>query len=70
MRLDLYLVKNNLCETRNKAKACILAKQIKINDKIVDKPNYEVKENDQVAKLAVDEYVSRGAYKLLKAIDT
>jgi 23S rRNA (cytidine1920-2'-O)/16S rRNA (cytidine1409-2'-O)-methyltransferase len=70
MRLDLYLVKQQICETRNKAKASILAQQIKVNDLIVDKPNYEVKADDQVSKTPNEEYVSRGAYKLLKALET
>jgi predicted rRNA methylase YqxC with S4 and FtsJ domains len=42
---------------------------ILVNNKTVDKPSYEVKEQDVITKVKVQEYVSRGAYKLLAAIN-
>jgi 23S rRNA (cytidine1920-2'-O)/16S rRNA (cytidine1409-2'-O)-methyltransferase len=68
MRLDVYLVKNQYYDTRNKAKAAILNDCVLVNNIVVDKPNYEVKPNDQVTKQNTEEYVSRGAYKLLEAL--
>lgn len=69
MRLDLWLVSNNFFESRNKAQSAILNKLINVNGKIVDVSKYLVKPNDQIKVLQHDIYVSRGAYKLLEAIN-
>ena len=38
-RLDLYLIKSGLCETRQKAQGLILAGKVRdINGKVLDKP--------------------------------
>jgi 23S rRNA (cytidine1920-2'-O)/16S rRNA (cytidine1409-2'-O)-methyltransferase len=68
MRLDNFLVVHKFYATRSKAQNAIYANHIKINDKIVNKPNYLVKDHDVITKTATEEYVSRGAYKLLAAI--
>ena len=62
MRLDEYLVKNNLVESRNKAKELIKNEKIKVNGKIITKPSFDVKEAtiDILQKV----YVSRAAWKL------
>ena len=42
-RLDLYLLKSGLCETRQKAQGLILAGKVKdINGKVLDKPGQQV----------------------------
>ena len=42
-RLDLYLLKSGLCETRQKAQGLILAGKVRdINGKVLDKPGQQV----------------------------
>ena len=42
-RLDLYLLNNGLCETRQKAQGLILAGKVRdINGKVLDKPGQQV----------------------------
>lgn len=70
MRLDNYLVDNNYFLTRNKAQQAIKSNRIKVNNITINKSGYDVKEDDQIEILKIDyEFVSRGGYKLLKAID-
>ncbi|SHE52184.1 23S rRNA (cytidine1920-2'-O)/16S rRNA (cytidine1409-2'-O)-methyltransferase [Marinitoga hydrogenitolerans DSM 16785] len=67
MRLDLYLTKNNYVESREKAQRLIKNKKVKVNGNIVIKPSLKVSEKDNVEVLEIEKYVSRAAYKLLKA---
>jgi len=62
MRLDEYLVKNNFVESRNKAKELIKNEKIKVNEKIITKPSFNV-ENVKV-EILQKIYVSRAAWKL------
>ncbi|MBR8826436.1 MAG: TlyA family RNA methyltransferase [Gomphosphaeria aponina SAG 52.96 = DSM 107014] len=67
-RLDTLLVTLNLCPSREKAQRLIRAGEVKVNDRVIDKPGTEV---DPVAHLQILEkppYVSRGGEKLSKAI--
>jgi len=69
-RLDKLLVELNYCTTRQQAQKVIRAGEVKVNDRIFDKPGTEV---DLTAKIEVKEkppYVSRGGEKLKKALDT
>ena len=69
MRLDVYLVEKGYFQTRNKAQVAIKDNAISVNGKVVNKPNYEVKETDEVSILKeANPYVSRGGFKLEKAI--
>ena len=68
MRLDQYLVEKGYFETRNKAKAEIDAGHIKINNKIITKPSYDILGNENIELIDICPYVSRGGYKLEKAI--
>jgi predicted rRNA methylase YqxC with S4 and FtsJ domains len=68
MRLDIYLVKHKFYPSRNKAQEAILNSLIKVNGNTINKLNYDVADTDQVIKIQSDEYVSRGAYKLLEAL--
>ena len=69
MRLDVYLVEKGLFTTRNKAQSAIKDNAISINGKIVSKPNYDVSEFDEVTIVKESNpYVSRGGFKLEKAI--
>lgn len=68
MRLDLWLVNQKIFESRNKAQNAILDKLVLVNQKIIDKPNYLINIEDKIEILKQDQYVSRGAYKLLAVI--
>ena len=67
-RLDLYLLSNGLCETRQKAQGLILAGKVKdINGKIFDKPGQQVIAGTEFIIESEPEFVSRGGEKLLEA---
>lgn len=72
MRLDIYISKLNNIDSRTKAKKLINGGFVQVNDKIIDFPSYDVDEKD-IVKINCDndiqKYVSRGALKLIKAID-
>ncbi len=70
MRLDNYLVKVGLFETRTKAQQAILRKEILLNDKVIDKCSYSVDEskNLDIKYVFTEKYVSLGGYKLKKAL--
>lgn len=69
MRLDLFLVKNMHISSRNQAQDLISKQLVLVNNRMIDKPHYDLKASDQVQILDHEQYVSRGAYKLLAAID-
>lgn len=70
-RLDKYLTDLGYFETKSKAAAAILAGHVKINDEYITKAGFQInpsKEYDiQVKSMP---YVSRGGFKLKKALDT
>lgn len=70
-RLDKYLVDLGYFETKSKASSAILAGHVKINDEYITKAGFQIsteKEFDIVVKSMP--YVSRGGFKLKKALDT
>ena len=70
-RLDKYLTDLGYFETKSKASAAILAGNVKINDEYITKAGFQInieKEHDIVVKSMP--YVSRGGFKLKKALDT
>ena len=67
-RLDLYLLNQGLCETRQKAQGLILAGKVKdINGKIFDKPGQQVLIGSEFFIESEPQFVSRGGEKLLEA---
>ena len=69
-RLDVLLVKKGLAESREKAKALILAGNVYVNEKKESKAKTAFLENVSITiKGEVMKYVSRGGYKLEKAIE-
>ena len=70
-RLDKYLTDLGYFETKSKASAAILAGHVKINDEYITKAGFQInpaKEYDiQVKSMP---FVSRGGFKLKKALDT
>lgn len=69
MRLDKYLVEKQLVTSRNKAQHLIEKGFVSINSVIVTNNHYEVSTQDIVEVKQEKQYVSRGAYKLLAAIE-
>lgn len=69
-RLDVLLVKRNLAESREKAKAIIMTGNVFVNDQREDKAGSTFKEDVTIEiKGNSMKYVSRGGYKLEKAVD-
>ena len=69
-RLDVLLFNLGLAKSREKAKQMIASNMVYVNDKLVNKPSALF---DEGCKITIDrqeeEYVSRGAFKLKKAIE-
>ncbi|MCS7044000.1 MAG: TlyA family RNA methyltransferase [Bryobacteraceae bacterium] len=68
-RIDLLLVERGLAPSREKARALLLAGAVRAHGQLVDKPGALV---DEAAPIEVTEpfpWVSRGALKLLAALD-
>jgi 23S rRNA (cytidine1920-2'-O)/16S rRNA (cytidine1409-2'-O)-methyltransferase len=73
-RADVWLVERNLAETREKAKALIMAGQVLAGTQRIDKPG-DMLDTAKAATLnlkagAALAYVSRGGLKLERALDT
>ncbi|MGI6225427.1 MAG: TlyA family RNA methyltransferase [Peptococcales bacterium] len=70
-RLDLAMVNEGLAESREKAKALIMAGQVKVDGKIIDKPGTNISEGLRIELIGpILPFVSRGGLKLAKAITT
>lgn len=68
-RVDLLLVEQGLCETRQKAQACIMAGIVYHKEEKIDKAGLKLEEDIQLLiKGKKMPYVSRGGLKLEKAI--
>lgn len=68
-RIDVLLVERGLCETREKAKRAIMAGLVYSNETRLDKPGEKVEADvPLVVKGNVSPYVSRGGFKLEKAL--
>ena len=69
VRLDQLLLERGLAESREKARALILAGQVRVEDRRADKPGHSVPEDARVEVIERMPYVSRGGYKLAHALD-
>lgn len=70
-RLDKYLTDLGYFETKSKASAAILAGHVKINDEYITKSGYQVNlAKEYEIEVKSMPFVSRGGFKLKKAIDT
>ncbi len=69
-RLDIA-IKQKYGYSREYAKEIILKGYVYINNKNIKKPSYKVLENDtiNIDKMAIPKYVSRGGFKLEKALN-
>ncbi len=69
-RLDLLLVRRNLVESREKAKAIIMAGLVFVGGERADKPGMAYAEDAEIELKGLDnEFVSRGGKKLKKAME-
>lgn len=70
IRLDVYLHDNGYFESREKARICIMEGKVFVNNQKEDKPGTLIKDDANViVKGEKLKYVSRGGYKLEKAIN-
>lgn len=69
LRLDQLLLDRGLVESREKARALILAGEVKVDGQRGDKPGHSVADSCRVEIGARMPYVSRGGYKLAGALD-
>ena len=69
MRLDVYLYQNGFAQSRQAAKNLITAGSVSVDGNIQTKPSYEIETGDVKIIGDVCPYVSRGAYKLLGALE-
>lgn len=72
IRLDVLLIEKNIFDSRQKAQAAIMEGIVKVGEKVINKPGTQVNETDEVTLVRPleDKYVSRGGFKLEKAIET
>ena len=68
-RLDLLLAERGLAESRQQAQSLILAGQVTVGDRVVDKPGTRVPLAADVVVAGGLPYASRGGYKLAAALD-
>ena len=68
-RIDVMLVGQGLAESRSKAQALIMAGQVRVDGKVVDKPGTRLPTNVEIIVDAGIPYVSRGGFKLRRALD-
>ncbi len=70
IRLDVYMVNKGLTESRERAKALIMAGQVYIDNQKCDKPGTQVNEDGANVEVRGEtlRYVSRGGLKLEKAM--
>jgi 23S rRNA (cytidine1920-2'-O)/16S rRNA (cytidine1409-2'-O)-methyltransferase len=69
IRLDQLLVNRGLVESREKARALILAGEVRVDGQKSDKPGHSVPEEAGIEIAERMPYVSRGGYKLAGALD-
>jgi 23S rRNA (cytidine1920-2'-O)/16S rRNA (cytidine1409-2'-O)-methyltransferase len=68
-RLDQILIDRGLAESREKARAMVLAGAVSVNGQRADKPGHSFPDDARVETAARQQYVSRGGLKLAGALD-
>lgn len=69
-RLDVEMARRGLAASREIAQRLIMAGRVRVNSRPAAKPDLKVEATAEIAVVGgVAEYASRGAYKLLAAID-
>lgn len=68
-RLDVLLVELGLCDSRTRAQSAIESGRVSVDGKAVTKPSARVCPGQRIELTPEKEYVGRGAYKLLAALE-
>jgi 23S rRNA (cytidine1920-2'-O)/16S rRNA (cytidine1409-2'-O)-methyltransferase len=68
LRLDLALVERGLCISRESAQALIFAGDVRVDGHVVSRPSALVLSSAQLVVVAPPPYVSRGGFKLARAL--
>lgn len=68
MRLD-FLVSQRLNVSRTKAQGIVKNGDVSVDGRIINKPSFEVDGDENIIIERKDNYVSRGAYKLIRAVE-
>lgn len=68
-RIDIHLAEKGYFPSRNSAQASIMAGLVIVGGQIIDKPSHMVNEDAEIEVKEKPHYVSRGAFKLQKALD-
>ena len=69
LRADMFLVRNGYAKSRTEAQSAIRSGRLKVNGEIVSKPSRTLDPHAQIEYVKPHPYVSRGALKLLAALD-
>lgn len=69
-RIDVILAERGLFESRERARAAILAGEVRVAGQVVTKAGEQVAEDVEVEVAETQRYVSRGGTKLAGALDT
>lgn len=69
LRLDQWLVEHGLCPSREQARRLILAGRVRVDGQPATKAGARVPPEAEVVLEAPERYVSRGGYKLERALD-
>ena len=69
IRVDQLLVERGLADSREKARALILAGQVLVGGQKSDKPGHSIAADSEIEVLGRMPYVSRGGVKLAAALD-
>lgn len=69
-RIDLLLVAKGFCVSREKAQRMIMAGDVMVGTKVIDKPGTRVAEDADVVLRASEKYVGRGGLKLEGALQS
>jgi 23S rRNA (cytidine1920-2'-O)/16S rRNA (cytidine1409-2'-O)-methyltransferase len=68
-RLDVLMVEQGLADSRQQAQRLIMAGQVAVGDRVVDKPGTRVPVTTAMTVKGRLSYVSRGGFKLAAALD-
>ena len=68
-RVDVLLVEKGLCESREQAKRLILAGEVRIGDRVIDKPGQKLAEDSALEVREKPKFVGRGGIKLEGALE-
>jgi len=69
-RLDVEMARRGLADSRESARRLVMAGRVRVNSRPADKPDLRVEADTPIEVIAAGrQYASRGAYKLIGALD-